>query len=201
MPSFFFRIDEISVRQGAEQQYNPRNTGEGVWNPPKQSGLFQTMVGQFYHWQDGRVQCTQEPPELLTRYCCTTVFTQEPDCDKFVALNVNASTSEIDNSAYNWTGLGFTYRDVHDIKCSDIHIVVDHEKLAVKPNFAWGTNLFPRSYHSAGNNTRTGLIGDLSLILALVGFSRPPSQLVHAMTSLQQMGSWQPRGNLLHGRM
>jgi hypothetical protein len=148
---------------------------------------------------------------LGDEYACATVFTQSPSTQHFLVVEFDAETQNVSQHG-DWHNLGFNHvsSGVGDTEYSELdlrdHTAEDH-LVAPGPNGmqAWETELFTSQYRfnaqvddDAGESA--GLIGKLTLLLALVAFSRPSQHIHSVLTQHVRPGQWTPLNTTEHGR-
>lgn len=147
------------------------------------------------------------------QYSCATVFTQSPWTGHFLVAEFDAQTRNVSEHG-GWHTLGFNHvphtsddseyseLDLAD-RCGEHHLVAPAE--AGRPS--WVNDLFTAQYKYNPQTDENppqesaGLIGKLSLLLALVAFSRPATQIGPVLTNHVRLGRWEPLGTTEHGRM
>lgn len=150
------------------------------------------------------------------QYSCATVFTQSPWTGHFLVAEFDAQTKNVSENG-GWHTLGFNHvprtsddsddseyseLDLAD-RCGEHHLVAPAE--AGRPS--WVNDLFTAQYKYNPQTDENppqesaGLIGKLSLLLALVAFSRPATQIGPVLTNHVRLGRWESLGTTEHGRM
>lgn len=153
-------------------------------------------------WEAGRI--TQVPSNHpfqgtgLDRnvYQTATVFTQYPDTPHLLAVPINAKTNSVQQQfGRGWQCITFNHIPVGN--SNRYYSYISHrggeQTIAAPSAHHWTPELLDPWYDSkdAQHATRrqAGLIGELSLLLALAAFSVPPASQHHLVNSIAP-GKW-----------
>ena len=180
------------------------------WAPSHRSTNFISSCGTLYRWRNGRVQpvylgdpALQFHPSLFRS---ATVFTQRPDTHHVLAVEYDVRTRSVSEAEGGWQELGFSHSaPSNGYAYSYLQIAGDEPHVAASGNSAWMQEVLTSQYRFDQTNpplsqsTRTGLIGRLPLILALVAFSCPAGDLDRVLQRSLRPGQWLPH-RLPHGR-
>ncbi|MCJ1293738.1 hypothetical protein MMC34_005293 [Xylographa carneopallida] len=204
--SFNFRIDSLSPNWAA---LGPQQDEIGRWIPPFHWNAYHAADGNLYRWRGGRItHAPQATPGA--KYSSVTVFTQYPDTQHFLAVPFDARTQNVvENNG--WRSLGFHHVEVHEDGPQYSELDFDppspeHHLVAPGPSgSSWVNELFTEQYrHNINSDPNpppesAGLIGKLTLILALVAFVRPLADLHTSLTAHVAPRQWLPYNLVSNG--
>ncbi|MCJ1246782.1 hypothetical protein MMC30_003991 [Trapelia coarctata] len=208
--AFLFRIDQLAPNW---DELVAQFTEHGYWNPPFYYNAYQRAQGSLFRWKDGLVTPVAAGTTLGQQYSCATVFTQSPWTGHFLVAEFDAQTRNVSQHG-GWHTLGFNhvphptedseYSELDlDNTCSEHHLVAPVNSGTP----SWVNDLFTAQYkYNAQTDANppqesAGLIGKLSLLLALVAFSRPPAHIASVLMNHVRAGRWEPLGTTEHGRI
>ncbi|MCJ1437589.1 hypothetical protein MMC27_006976 [Xylographa pallens] len=205
--SFFFRIDSLSPDWTAlEPQYD----GNGWWIPPFHWNAYHDANGNLYCWRDGHITYAPQA-NRGAEYSSATVFTHHPNTQHFLAVPFDARTRNVVEHN-NWRRLGFHHVELQEDGPQYSELDFDPpspEHHLVAPGSSsnsWVNELFTPQYrHNVNSDPNpppesAGLIGKLTLILALVAFVRPLAELNTSLTAHIGPRRWLPYNLESNGR-
>ena len=199
--SFLFRIDSLEPIFDLPPQPNVFG-----WDPPHGGQLPWRPQRTLFRWADGVVTPIQhyefECSMRLDPYSCTSVYTLFPENKhQFRAVNV-----EITRTAFSqWYPVGFHHLPLEGhgtMRYSELDFAGEYDHLAAPDRSPdnWLSNLFPDhvQYRPIGDQTPTsaGIIGRLSLLLAMAAFSADEKHLqdvlLHSLQNVRGQRRWIP---------
>ncbi|MCJ1382001.1 hypothetical protein MMC17_005113 [Xylographa soralifera] len=208
--SFIFRIDNLSPNWTAlEPQYD----GNGWWIPPFHWNAYNHADGNLYSWRDGRIAYAPQANRGAV-YSSATVFTHHPDTQHFLSVPFDARLQNVIQHN-GWKTLGFHHVELQEDGPQYSELDFDPpgpEHNLVAPavpgssSSAWVNELFTAQYRhnvNSGPNPppeSAGLTGKLTLILALIAFVRPASELNTSLTTHVGPRQWLPYNMVPNGR-
>ena len=205
-----FSLQEIEPNY---ENHAPRNVG-GHWAPPiRRSGIKARGHPHRFRWRSGT-------PEALTAAQFTNLTQGRTPFDvatmfatngKFRAVPFNASTTSVQSHnlgdykevEFQYVRLGPSAQPLQ--LYSQVEFAGAHARLAASGQSHWIRDLFPEAYHwraqdaSFANATNAGLIGRLSMILALAAFSCPVQSVGYVISNCLRHKEWRHH-NSPHGR-
>ena len=215
--TFIFRIDALYPKS---IQYS-HGSGKHCWEPPGQWNAYNYADGSFYRWSAGTVTLVPKAqlPHFTSEngfhtysnsphlYRTATIFNQHDTC-RFVAVEFDARTDNVETYPPGWQQIGFRYDNSHGgRKYSHLHVAGDRRHLVAPGNPAWNDQLFTQPYHYSLHHSpnpppaSAGVTGTLPLLLSLAAFSRPERNLHQTLTNNLRQGMWLPHPNGYdHGR-
>jgi hypothetical protein len=219
--TFLFRTDDIEPNF---QVQGPLISSTYCWTPPTHHNAYHSTNGPIYRWRDGVITLatlanTPHLASLTSHETClylfrsSTIFTQVPDTPRFLAVLFDARTHNLPVQGRSWQPVMFDHVP-HPANptflYSDVGVTRPYTQLAAPAatNSSWVQELFDPHYRwseiyhgsSEPQPKSAGLIGNLSIILGLVAFSRPPGQLPAVLINNVRRGRWIPH-HLDHGRV
>jgi hypothetical protein len=182
------------------------------FEPPTTSNAFLPGQPTQYQWRGGRV--TRIHPARLEPYLfgTATVFTQMPDTTHLLAVNLDAGAVNVSDHTI-WRNLSFNHISSRNGlgRYSSIRVLGDQAQLAAPGARHWMTQLLPTIYNYQQQvdlrgevippPTSAGLIGDLTLLVALAAFSGPQPQLDQILTHCLRPGRWEPHQLVRDGKL
>lgn len=155
-----------------------------------------------------------ELPRNAVPYQVSTVFTQYPDTPHLLPVGFDAEKKDVRELPGGWKPLSFRHCSAsvsnRNGTYSSVETFGDKQQLAAPGSTDWIPQLLSDIYdyrprldaHGEPIPPRTesaGLIGSLSILLAMAAFSAPEARLVQVMTGNIQPGRW-IRHNYAAGR-
>lgn len=147
-----------------------------------------------------------ELPRNALPYQVSTVFTQYPDTPHLLPVGFDAEKKDVrTESPGDWKPLSFRHYPAavsnRNGTYSSVETFGDRQQLAAPGSRDWFPQLLDNIYnycpplntHSEPIPPKTesaGLIGSLSILLAMAAFSAPENRLVQVMTGNIQPGRW-----------
>lgn len=186
-------------------------TSQGHWNPPFYWNAYTDTEGQLYRWKDGQITPVLSTTTKGEEYSCATVFTQATWTQHFLAVDFDARRRNVTENGWQTLGFNHVQGPTEDSEYSELDFAqyTDQHHLAA-PSVAglpaWMHELFTSQYRYNSQHDSdpppesAGLIGKLSLLLALVVFSRPYQHLHSVLTQHVRKGRWVAHNSNEHGR-
>jgi len=152
------------------------------------------MGGRVSHLTaDDPIRCKN-----LGVYRKATVFTQCEDTAHLLAVPYDAREHNVSDAAVGWQSLSFNHERISGTNkyYSYISCVGAEPDIAAPGSAHWMPHLLPTCYfpRELRNRVQAGLIGNLSLLIALAAFSTLPTALGVLSASIQPR-AWNPHTN------
>lgn len=205
---FYFSIIPVRIKDGWPQM---RLDSQKHWYPPVRKAAFevdpsQTYCNGWFQWWQGNIHplgsVISFPPETQVR-CCSMFFDYERNF--YVVAPYNCLTTDADQdedyNVYNmaWRRINFEYKETclpeggrgRPLSCLAF-APASRFHLHSAPNPAWSPQLLPTTYfsESPGSSFKTGLAGELTILLGLAAFSCQPSTLIEDLGKSLKLPLW-----------
>lgn len=211
--TFLFQITPIHIKPDA-----PENRKfNGYWYPPESSDALtidqRNQTGWFI-WTNsnaspnGHVSITPVSPSVGERReeeeeeVCSIFFDSE--CNYFLATPTDCTQTGSTGRGWDigWTRLGFEHpyptatQSQPQPNLSKLTFAAERHTLAGTGSRIWMPQLLPETYDNHETQVPTGLAGDLSLLVALAGFTSNPTreEFLNTMARHFHPPNWVPRG-------
>lgn len=182
----------------------------GDWNPPNSSKAVKSEACSWFIWKAGNM--TPMPPnhnqnKAVSQYCVNSIFSQGPAAPHLLAVNCNAEQKNAGDNG-RWSRLKFNHRRAGNSNTylSEIDLGGTKNQIAAPAGSApWKDQLLPSVYDATptsdsqgtqapSTKVQGGLIGRLSLLIALAAFSAPANRVGEVLRNHVKPHRWQRGG-------
>lgn len=195
--TFLFHITPVHIRDEVPET----RTGDGHWRPPDNNTDFILDTANGTGWckwtADGYVEENIHPGFTTTNNnnedVCSIFFDSE--CAHFLAAQTDCSQTGSSNAFWNvgWRRLSFAH--LNGGRISRISFIREFQRLGGWGSGSWMPQLLPQTYDTRETPFGTGLVGDLSLLVALAAFTCEPrrGEFIGTMSRCFRPPIWWPR--------
>lgn len=190
----------------------PQHDDLGHFRPPSRGDAYRKGPLDLFRWQDGDMTkiATNGSGWRQDRglYCVATLFSQQDRTDHLLAVDLDATSVDLLPSGnHRWSTLSFEHIPVQSPNArptySKITMQGPEGKMAAPGSAHIVNQILPKDYDYAKQINEqgreieptlrsAGLIGNLSVLIALAVFSAPKNQLRQILEEHVQMNQWVP---------
>lgn len=204
--SFIVAIEPIAPNFDVQL---PRISRPGLWIPPDECGAFrQTNECHTFRWQGGRIMGYHSKKMLIEdirhefkKHQAATIFTQSPSSPHLLAVPFDVRMRGIRAWKYTWKPVSFDHvsTEKKNHYLSYVSTSGDQQRIAAPASSHWKNQLLRPIYDYATSTSRqekqpapsqAGLIGNLTLLIALAAFSAPDKALGPVLEDCMRPGVW-----------
>ena len=205
--SFIAKFDSLSPNFAVQM---PSMSKHGWWLPPTKRNAYAAGESYTFCWTGGKMtQMADDSPiggikfKNLEKYAAATIFTQRPDTSHLLTVGFDARETSIRSRGEGWETLSFNYGRINNSAYT-------YSALTTRGNYRQISAPGPRSqipqllpdiydYHPEWDangrlipspRIHAGLVGHLSLLLALPVFSAPRTALTVVLRQCLRPGVW-----------
>ena len=196
--SFIARVQELKA---LFETQGPQYTKQKFWDPPTTREEVQASNAIFFRWEDGIMQKiptpqSADPTQRLVQRTVCSVFVQK-ETGHLLVSDVNAAGKDVKSSKRgSWRRLFFNWEPVSSKSkklYTDVQFGGEKDLTAAPMPGHCVPQLIPEVYNNPNLKKQNGgVIGDLSLLIALAVFSAPHQNLVSVLTTCLRPGKWRP---------
>lgn len=211
---FLFNIIPIRIKDNWPEM---RLDSQNHWYPPFKKAAFEVDLSLWYsnlwiRWEQGNIQLLGPGIDLLSGgaqiRCCSMFFDFERNF--YVVAPYNCLATDVDQdddyNIYNmpWRRINFEHKETslpsggrgRPLSCLAFAPATRFH-LHSAPHPAWIPQLLPDTYRSEspGSTFRTGLAGELTILLGLAAFSCEPIKVIDTIRDSLRLPVWQPHGS------
>jgi len=145
---------------------------------------------------------SNDTASLGTMHSAATIFSQKGDTDHLLAVDFNATLTDVASYAPGWRVLSFDHIPKPNTTAtySSINTLGEERHLAARGSPAWMGQLMPHVYDYQrtaldglpvpSETTSAGLIGNLPILVGLAAFSAPKNSLIAVLSSSVIPRAW-----------
>ena len=182
------------------------------WLPPTKKKAYDTNESYRFLWHAGSMKYLEEKSPLgridetkLSVYRSSTIFTQRQDTPHLLAVSFDAREKSVCKQQHGWTNISFRYKPAAGGARTYAYLTVlgqERQLAASGPEFQI-PQLLPHIYNYEAKydhhqkivspgTSHAGLIGELTLLLALAVFSAPIGRERQVLVNCVKPKMWRP---------
>ena len=205
--SFIAKFDSLSPDFTVQM---PRISKHGWWLPPTIKNAYHVGESHTFCWTGGiMTQMADDSPiggiklKNLEKYAAATIFTQRPDTTHLLMVEFDARETSIHSSGEGWEALSFNYGRINNSAYTYSALTTrgSYGQISAPGPMSQIPQLLPHlyDYHPEldakgrpipSPRIHAGLVGHLSLLLALPVFSAPRTALTIVLRHCLMPGVW-----------
>lgn len=204
-PSFIAKIEGLRPNYSIQPNRSTENK-HGFFLPPDRRAAYYKEDAVYVRWHVGRMSTLQngsiETASLGRVHSAATIFSQTDDTDHLLAVDFNASLTDVASYGPGWRVLSFDHipKPNTNATYSSINIFGEEKHLAAGGSPTWMGQLMPHEYKYQrttpnghpipSTTTSAGLIGSLPILVGLAAFSAPKDSLIAVLRSSVVPKAW-----------